>query len=282
LKRAEYEVLAVRYGTRSSVRSENYLNFHSYGEPDSAIEVDYFFWVVRGGGSAIIVDTGFFPEAGQRRGRTSLCTPADVLPRLGLSAADIGQVVVTHAHYDHIGNLYEFPGAEIVMARREYEFWTSPVAGRQQFAMVSEPGEIDRLRSAREEGRLTLFDGSYSSLPGIELVEVGGHTPGQLVVVVATPAGRVVLASDALHFYEELELDRPFHIVADLPRMYRVYDQLGEMAAEPGTRLVAGHDPEVRTRFAAHAAGDDVVHVTDLSEVARDDNRTSGSGYRTG
>ncbi len=264
MKRAEYEVLAVRYGARSSVRSENFLNFQSYGEPDSAIEVDYFFWVVRGGGSAIIVDTGFFPGAGERRRRTSLCTPADVLPRLGLSPADIGQVVVTHAHYDHIGNLHEFPGAEIIMARREYEFWTSPVAVRQQFAMVSEPGEINRLRSAREDGRLTLFDRSYGSLPGIELVEVGGHTPGQVVVLVMTPAGRVVLASDALHFYEELELDRPFHIVADLPQMYRVYDQLGEMAAESGTRLVAGHDPEVRTRFTPHVASGDVVHITDL------------------
>jgi glyoxylase-like metal-dependent hydrolase (beta-lactamase superfamily II) len=82
--------------------------------------------------------------------------------------------------------------------------------------------------------------------PGIRLLTVGGHTPGQVIVVVGD---RIVLASDALHFYEEAERDRPFSIVADLPGMYLAYDRLAELAARPGARLVAGHDPGVRERF---------------------------------
>jgi len=62
--------------------------------------------------------------------------------------------------------------------------------------------------------------------------------------------GTAVLASDALHFYEEVERDRPFAILADLPAMYRAYDTLAQLAAQPGTHLVAGHDPAVRARFA--------------------------------
>ena len=70
-----------------------------------------------------------------------------------------------------------------------------------------------------------------------------------------------MLASDALHFYEEVERDRPFAIVADLPGMYRAYDILADLASQPNTWLVAGHDPLVRTRFGPAAGAPD---VTDL------------------
>jgi len=63
----------------------------------------------------------------------------------------------------------------------------------------------------------------------------------------------VVLASDAMHYYEEIERDRPFAIVADLEGMYRSFDALREMQSEPGCVLVAGHDPVVMTRFPAVA-----------------------------
>jgi glyoxylase-like metal-dependent hydrolase (beta-lactamase superfamily II) len=69
------------------------------------------------------------------------------------------------------------------------------------------------------------------------------------VVSVATESGSVVLASDAMHYYEEVERDRPFAIVADLEGMYRSFDALREMRSQPGCVLVAGHDPAVMTRF---------------------------------
>lgn len=89
---------------------------------------------------------------------------------------------------------------------------------------------------------------------------VGGHTPGQLVAQIAVrdedgEPGAVVLAADALHFYDELELDRPFFVVADLADMYRGFDVLREMCEDPGRVLVAGHDAEVPQRFAGRAAG---------------------------
>jgi glyoxylase-like metal-dependent hydrolase (beta-lactamase superfamily II) len=161
------------------------------------------------------------------------------------------------------------------LTEAEYAFWTSPLAQRRQFAAHCEPGEISLLRRARQEDRVTLFSGQYALAPGIELTEVGGHTPGQLIVSVATPAGgTAVLASDALHFYEEVERDRPFAIVADLPAMYRAYDTLAQLATQPGTQLVAGHDPEVRARFAPYAwslaaSGADAgnaIQVTDLTK----------------
>src|SRR5439155_158637 len=80
--------------------------------------------------------------------------------------------------------------------------------------------EPDRLRELRAAGRLTLAGRTRQVAPGIELIEVGGHTPGQAIVTVATAGGPVILASDAVHYYEELERDRPFSIVASLADMY--------------------------------------------------------------
>jgi glyoxylase-like metal-dependent hydrolase (beta-lactamase superfamily II) len=248
------EVLAVKYGHRVTTRAESYLNFHLYGEPDADLNIDYYFWVIRDARGVYLVDTGFAPEAGDRRGRAHYTTPAEALPGLGIAPEDVTAIVITHAHWDHTGNVGQFPRAQLVMTEAEYAFWTSPLAARKQFAAHSEPQEIALLRQAREEDRLTLFTWQHTLAPGIELLEVGGHTPGQLIASVATPeGGTAVLASDALHFYEEVERDRPFAILADLPAMYRAYDTLAQLATQPGTRLVAGHDPLVRTRFAAYS-----------------------------
>ncbi|MHA6622799.1 N-acyl homoserine lactonase family protein [Pseudonocardia sp. DLS-67] len=246
-----YEVLAVRYGTRVATKAESYLNFHMYGEPDESFEMDYYFWLVRGGGRTVLVDCGFGEEPGARRGRQTLVDPVVALAGLGVDAAAVDQIVVTHAHYDHIGNLHRFPNAEIVIARREYEFWTGPYARRFQLAQPTETTELAHLGEAGAQGRLRLVDGALDLAPGIELVVVGGHTPGQMVARV----GSTVLAADAMHFYEELERDRPFFIVADLPDMYRGFDVLREMCEEPGSALVAGHDAQVRRRFPDRVGG---------------------------
>lgn len=250
-----YEVLAVRYGTRTATKAENYLNYHVYGEPDARFEMDYFFWVVRDSTRTVVVDCGFRPEVGERRGRTVLVDPVDALRGLGVDPATVEQVVVSHAHYDHIGNLDRFPAAEVVMSRREYEFWTGPYAGRIQFAHSVEANELVHLATLRTEGRLRLVDDGADLAPGLELIVVGGHTPGQLVVQATVDGGVAVLATDALHFYEELERDRPFFVVADLVDMYRGFDLVREMTADPGRLLVAGHDADVNRRFPGRRTG---------------------------
>lgn len=226
--------------------------------------MDYFFWVVRNPQRTIVVDTGFSASSGRRRGRGAAPSPVAALAGLGIDPAAVTQVVATHAHYDHIGNLRAFPAAEIVMARREYEFWTGPLGARGHFAWTAEPEDVGDLRRIHAEGRMTLFEGSHAPAPGIELLEVGGHTPGQAVAVVTTADGRTVIASDAVHYYEELERDRPFAVVSDLLQMYRAYDQLRELASQAGTEIVAGHDPAVCTRFPGRGGASNVIRIAAL------------------
>jgi len=261
-----YEVLAVRYGTRQTSAADVFLSYPVYGEQDRPLGMDYFFWVARSPSRTIVVDSGFSPEGGAARRRTTLMDMATALRAAGVNPDDVGQVVVTHAHYDHIGGLPAFRAAEVIMTRSEYEFWTGPLGDRTLFAHHTEATEISHLRSLRAAGRLTLTGRSHQVAPGVALTEVGGHTPGQAVVTVDGGPGRIVLASDAVHYYEELERDRPFTTVVNLADMYAAFDQIREMEQDAGTRVIAGHDPVVAECFPAFHGEDGVFLLSGLAK----------------
>ena len=242
-----YEIHAVRYGALRSSRSELFYRYASYGEPDAEAEMAYYFWVLRRGGETVLVDTGFDPLVGARRGRTCIVEPVAALHGLGLEPEAVSTVVVTHFHYDHIGNLAAFPRARLIVPRAELDFWTGPIARRFQFGSHVEEDEIAHVRRAADERRVRTTSGTDEILDGITAIDVGGHSPGQQILVVESEGGRVVLASDAVHFYEELELQRPFAVLHDLERMYAAYDFLDELSGS-GAAIVPGHDPDVARR----------------------------------
>ena len=258
------EVIVVRYGTRQTSKNECYYNFRAYHEPDAQITMDYFFWIFRNAEQTIVIDTGFSPQAAIARRRQPVVAPADALARLGIDPLDVKLLVLTHAHYDHAGNLGLFPNARIVMSRREFEFWNSDMGKRPQYLHHADPLDLDFIQTLHREGRITLLDAPRNTLiPGIELHELGGHTPGQLAVVVEMPQGPVILASDAIHYYEELDQDRPFAVLDSLADMYRGYEQIREWMQRPGAVVIPGHDPDVMNRFAPVDAQDPsfAVHI---------------------
>jgi glyoxylase-like metal-dependent hydrolase (beta-lactamase superfamily II) len=104
----EYEVFALRYGTREARRHEHFIG----GDPhDGPMPMDYFVWLAKNADRAVVIDIGFTAESGGKRGRALLRDPVDSLTLLGISATDVQDVILTHMHYDHVGNFHKFPTA---------------------------------------------------------------------------------------------------------------------------------------------------------------------------
>jgi glyoxylase-like metal-dependent hydrolase (beta-lactamase superfamily II) len=245
-----YQVTIVKYGTRTTTKSDVYLNFPLYHEDDAPIGMDYFFWIISGGDRTVIVDTGFSKHGGQIRGRTMLEEIPTLLEHFGVDPGSSPDVVLTHAHYDHAGNLSLFPTSRVFMAEAEHAFWTSRHAHRVMFHHSVEDDELAYIEQVASQGRLNLFRDRVEVAPGVEVLVVGGHTPGQCVVKVPTSEGVVLLASDAIHYYEEYERDMLFMSVADLVKMYEGFDRIREMeSAGEIAHLVSGHDPDTLARF---------------------------------
>lgn len=260
-----WELLALRYATLHSTLAHQYLRWGSYGLPDAPQDLDYFFWLLRDGGRVIAIDTGFSTEVGARRGRSVHLAPSDALAMVGVRHDQIDTLILTHLHYDHIGNVGSFPGARVLVPGSELDFWSSPLRDRPQLLEHIEPAEIATLHALERDGRLERFDahtgaapgageshvgtGELELLPGLTAIALPGHSPGLHGLLVQTAGRPILLTSDAVHFYEEFERDRPYAIHTDLPAMYASYDRIRALVAEHDATLLVGHDPLVAERF---------------------------------
>jgi glyoxylase-like metal-dependent hydrolase (beta-lactamase superfamily II) len=92
--------------------------------------------------------------------------------------------------------------------------------------------------------RVTFHSGDGEVAPGVTLHRVGGHSDGLQVVRVETERGPVVLASDAAHYYANLQCRSPFPIVYNVGDMAQGWEIVERLAGHPD-RFIPGHDPIV-------------------------------------
>ena len=244
---ATFDVVAIRLGHVDRLARDNFL---SDPHLSGAMRLDFDIWVVRNGDRIILVDTGFSPEAGERRGRVLERRPADALRELGIEPDEVTDIVVTHLHYDHAGNLGDFPDARVWIQSAEVAYATGNSMRHKQLSHFFDVDDVCDIVRRTFDGRVRQIDGRHVLADGIELHPVGGHTPGLQVVRVRTERGWVVLASDALHYYANLELRNPFPAIVDVPAMLDAFDTILQLADGPD-HVVPGHDPAVMERFGA-------------------------------
>lgn len=103
-----YALYAIKFAHHVSRKSFIFLGGDAN---DGPMALDYFVWLAVGNGRKVLIDTGFKKAVGDRRGRAWIRCPSEAVELVGVSAAEITDVVVTHLHFDHAGNLDKFPNA---------------------------------------------------------------------------------------------------------------------------------------------------------------------------
>ena len=117
----EYEVYAIKYGDHKRMRQENFL----FKDPhDEASSIDFMIWVIQGGGKTYVVDVGFEQKEAEARGRSLHRLPSEAVRMLGGDPDQIEDVIISHMHYDHCGDLSSFPNAKFYLQDREMSYCT--------------------------------------------------------------------------------------------------------------------------------------------------------------
>lgn len=240
-----YELYAIRYGTQAErFRRENVLDAD---RPDERMPIDYFIWAVKGPDHVWVLDTGFVAAAALKRKRKLDIRPDEGLAHIGIDASKVEDVILTHVHWDHAGGQDLFPNARFHIQDRELSYAAGRCMCDADLNVGFEAGDITRLIENLFARRLVFHDGDAILAPGLSLHRVGGHTAGMMVVRAKTRRGWMVLASDATHFYENIETDRPFPYYCDLRGVYAGFRRLRELADDPAL-IIPGHDPLVLER----------------------------------
>src|SRR6187551_3385839 len=243
----EYELFAIRYAMREAKRSDHFIG----GDPhDAPMAMDYFLWVAKGADRTFVIDTGFTAEVAAKRGRTHLRDPIEALKLVGVDGDSVQDVILTHLHYDHVGNFHRFPAAQFHLQETEMHYATGRYMRHPRLAHSFEVEDIVGVVRLNYAKRVLFYNGGAELAPGITLHPVGGHSMGLQFVRVHTKRGWVVVASDVTHFYENLESRRPFVTSFHVGEMLDGFEALIAAAPTPA-HIVPGHDPLVMARYPA-------------------------------
>lgn len=242
-----YEVYAIRYAHHERSASSNFLG----GDPeDGPMPLDYFVWLIKGQGKAYVVDTGFDEAMARKRGREFTLAPELGLKALGVDHNMVSDVIITHMHHDHAGNHHLFPSACFHLQDKEMAYATGPAMCHHTLRHPYEEGDVTHMVSRVFRGHVCFHEGAEDIAPGLSVHWLGGHTHGMQCVRVWTRRGWLVLASDATHFYANMNESRPFPAVHDVLQGLEAYKKLRALASSDDL-IIPGHDPLVLLRFPA-------------------------------
>ena len=245
-----YNLYAIHYATNG--RRKPHENFmHPVPDlHDGPMPMDFFIWVAVGGGRTILIDSGASADTCRMRGHDFIRCPAESLAELNIDAASVGDVITTHLHWDHAGNVEKFPNARFHVQTKETQHAIGPCICSP---FLRRPFEVEQICSFVRTlygGRVAFHAGDEEIAPGITVHHVGGHTQGLQIVRVMTRRGWVVVASDAMHYYANDELGTPFSVVVNVPEYINGLARVHQLA-ESADHIITGHDPAVLTMYPA-------------------------------
>jgi glyoxylase-like metal-dependent hydrolase (beta-lactamase superfamily II) len=237
----DYSIEAIRYGISPGVPVGALV---VGGPKDEKVDVDFVIWLIRGGGRNILFDSGFHRERWFKQWKiTDYQSPDEAVRQAGVAPEDITDVVISHAHWDHMGGIDLFPKATVWIQKDEFRYYTGEAwqAAGQHGGI--DPDDVQELVRLNTEGRLKLVNGdNVEILPGIRVFTGSRHTFASQYLRVD---GKLpfVLASDNVYFYRNLAEHKASATFSDEDHAANIKAQ-ERMIQLAGSveRVVPGHD----------------------------------------
>ena len=252
----DYEIYAIEYAVIPDVP----LHLLVPGA-DSTLKVDdsLMVWLIKSpDGRNILVDSGFRWDVPIREGLSFGGFPLEVqeyvrpdraVAKLGVAPEDITDIIITHLHWDHADGVSLFPNAHIWIQKAELEYYATSAWQPDGNNLGVEPRNVPELVDLNTEGRLTLIDGDDQEIfDGIRVYTGGRHTYASQYVGVNTPDGTVVLASDNVWVYANLELNLANSLTFDAEAQVAAQDRMRKLASRPEW-IIPGHDRALFEKF---------------------------------
>ncbi len=247
-----YEIYGIRYAT---IKDFSVAGLVAGADKDRKMDIAMYVWLIKGGGKNILFDAGFYRDKFIKRWKPSeFQKPSEALEKAGLKPEDITDVIISHIHWDHADGFDLFPKAKIWIQREELEYYAGE-AWQNRRTAAGDAEDVLGLVKLNTEGKVGLVHGDAQEiLPGIICYTGGKHTYQTQYIGVKTAAGVVVLASDNVYLYENLEKHVPIAATLDAESNLRAQDRMKGLASSEKL-IVPGHDPAVMKNFTVVSPG---------------------------
>ena len=244
---ATYEVYAVRFATLANFPVASLV---AGADRSRRMDIAMMVWVLKGAGRVALVDSGFHREQYFRQFTVKdYVRPPDALAPLGIRADDVTDILLTHMHWDHAGGIDLFPSARVWIQKDEYGYYAGDAWQSRTTHGGIDPDDVIEIVRRNTQGKVSFVNGDDDTLlPGIRFGVGGRHTWASQFVAAAARAHTVVLASDNMYLYENLDAHAPIAQTLDAASNLRTQDRMRSLAGD-ARLLVPGHDPAVFDRF---------------------------------
>ena len=243
-----YEIYAVRYATLANFPVSSLV---AGADRSRRMDIAMMIWVLKGmDGRVAIVDSGFHRDQYFHQFTVKdFVKPSEAIAPLGLRPDQITDVFLTHMHWDHAGGIDLFPSARVWIQKDEYDYYTSDAWQARNTHGGIDADDVVEIVKRNIAGRISFVRGDDdTTLSGITFGIGGKHTWQSQFVAVQTRAHTVVLASDNMYLFENLDTHTAISQTLDAASNLRTQDRMRGLASSPQL-VIPGHDPAVFDRF---------------------------------
>ena len=238
----DYSIQAIRY---ASSADEPVANLVMGAPKNEKIDIAMVIWLIRGGGRNILFDSGFHRDRFLKEFPvTEYLRPDEAVKLAGVQPEEVTDVVISHAHWDHLGGIDLFPKATVWIQKEEFRYYTGEAWQPGGDHGGIDPEDVQQLVKLNLEGRLRLVNGDNVEIfPGIRVYTGGRHTyASQYLRVEGNPP--FVLASDNCYLYRNLAEHKASATFTDADHAANIknQDRMIQLAGGDPNRVIPGHD----------------------------------------